>query len=1023
MIEMRDFQVRVPSQRDELIGYEGENESREIVIHVDEIDGWQYKLDLERVSTKEKFTFDMMADGNDIVATLERAHLAVPGVVDAQVRALKGETEKKSNIFHLRIGDSVGATDELDPLPPNEFEQMEQNLTQIKADTVAAADRADDAAERAENAVVNPPKIQNGTWWIYDFAQGAYVDTGMQAKGDTGATGPQGPRGEVGPVGPQGPKGDTGATGATGPRGDTGAQGPQGIQGETGPAGPQGEKGDPFVYSDFTPEQLEALRGPQGIQGPVGATGPQGEKGDTGDTGPKGDTGATGPKGDKGDTGPRGEIGPRGETGPQGPKGDKGDKGDTGDTGPQGPQGEQGRGFVIMGYYDTLEALQSAHPTATAGDAYGVGTAEPYDIYIWDGAENVWVNNGPIQGAKGDPGPQGEKGDTGEQGPTGPRGEQGPQGPQGIPGEAGPAGADGKNGATFTPSVSADGKLSWSNNGSLPNPDPVNIKGPKGEKGEKGDTGEQGPQGAAGADGAQGPQGPAGADGAQGEPGTPAGFGEITATISNTSGTPSVTVTATGDNTAKNFAFAFSGLKGEPGADGAKGDPGQDGSPGADGAQGEPGAPATINGVNALTLKATGGLAGQQSGDTYMIDGSGILTSANEYTDSVVDGLTAESVGAVPTTRTVNGKPLSEDIALNAADVGALPISGGTLTGQLNCGGRLLRGVSNPVSGQDAVNLQYAQANFAPKDSADSSGKRTCRFVVGTSTAGWTDADCDYLCDGTNDQVEINSAIQALPSGGGEIVILDGTYNITATIAMNKDNVTLSGNGNATVLKKMWVGSSLGGIISVTASNGGCCISNLYFYGNKTSKFTFSYGVFLSNSNNNFIIGNTFENNDYAVAGYTSGANSIVANRFHKNDVGVYISDNSNNNVTNNIFYMNECGIKLSSSKNNTISGNTCTDNNDGFYIGGGCNNNVITSNNNNNNNRGIVVSNARNNSIVGNTFIRGSGLSSDYTASQKTILLEGNSSFNLISSNNIMGKNYTSSGGEGNTFVNNKYN
>lgn len=599
MIEMRDFQVRVPSQRDELIGYEGENESREIVIHVDEIDGWQYKLDLERVSTKEKFTFDMMADGNDIVATLERAHLAVPGVVDAQVRALKGETEKKSNIFHLRIGDSVGATDELDPLPPNEFEQMEQNLTQIKADTVEAAGRAEDAADRAENAVVNPPKIENGTWWVYDFEQGAYVDTGFQAKGDTGATGPQGPQGEVGPVGPQGPKGDTGATGATGPKGDTGAQGPQGIQGNTGPQGPQGEKGDPFVYSDFTPEQLEALRGPQGIQGPVGATGPQGEKGDTGDTGPKGDTGATGPKGDKGDTGPRGEIGPRGDTGPQGPKGDKGDKGDTGETGPRGPQGEQGRGFVIMGYYDTLEALQSAHPTATAGDAYGVGMAEPYDIYIWDGVENAWVNNGPIQGAKGDPGPQGEKGDTGEQGPAGPQGETGPQGPQGVPGEIGPAGTNGKNGATFTPSVSAGGELSWSNDGNLPNPDPVNIKGPKG------DTGKQGPQGPAGADGAQGPQGPAGSVGAQGEPGTPAGFGEVTATISDTSGTPSVTVTATGDNTAKNFAFAFSGLKGEPGAQGQSGKDGKD---------------ATINGVNALTIEGSGKVTATQAGDVLTLD-------------------------------------------------------------------------------------------------------------------------------------------------------------------------------------------------------------------------------------------------------------------------------------------------------------------------------------------------------------------------------------------------------------------
>lgn len=204
MIEMRDFQVRVPSQRDELIGYEGENESREIVIHVDEIDGWQYKLDLERVSTKEKFTFDMMADGNDIVATLERAHLSVPGVVDAQVRALKGETEKKSNIFHLRIGDSVGATDELDPLPPNEFEQMEQNLTQIKADTVEAAGRAEDAADKAQAAVVNPPKIQNGTWWTWDFEQGVYVDSGFQAKGDKGDQGEQGEKGDKGDQGEKG---------------------------------------------------------------------------------------------------------------------------------------------------------------------------------------------------------------------------------------------------------------------------------------------------------------------------------------------------------------------------------------------------------------------------------------------------------------------------------------------------------------------------------------------------------------------------------------------------------------------------------------------------------------------------------------------------------------------------------------------------------------------------------------------------------------------------------------------------
>lgn len=47
------------------------------------------------------------------------------------------------------------------------------------------------------------------------------------------------------------------------------------------------------------------------------------------------------------------------------------------------------------------------------------------------------------------------------------------------------------------------------------------------------------------------------------------------------------------------------------------------------------------------------------------------------------------------------------------------------------------------------------------------SGKRTCRYVVGTSTAGWTEADCDFLCDGTDDQEEINAAINAIPEHGG----------------------------------------------------------------------------------------------------------------------------------------------------------------------------------------------------------------------------------------------------------------
>lgn len=52
------------------------------------------------------------------------------------------------------------------------------------------------------------------------------------------------------------------------------------------------------------------------------------------------------------------------------------------------------------------------------------------------------------------------------------------------------------------------------------------------------------------------------------------GFGTPTATINNSTGTPSVSVTATGDNSAKVFNFAFTNLKGEKGDKGDKGDTG-----------------------------------------------------------------------------------------------------------------------------------------------------------------------------------------------------------------------------------------------------------------------------------------------------------------------------------------------------------------------------------------------------------------------------------------------------------------
>lgn len=71
----------------------------------------------------------------------------------------------------------------------------------------------------------------------------------------------------------------------------------------------------------------------------------------------------------------------------------------------------------------------------------------------------------------------------------------------------GGSGAAGNAGVTYTPSVSEDGVISWTNNGGLPNPEPVNIMGPRGADGKDGANGKDGKDGVNGNDGEDGADG------------------------------------------------------------------------------------------------------------------------------------------------------------------------------------------------------------------------------------------------------------------------------------------------------------------------------------------------------------------------------------------------------------------------------------------------------------------------------------------------------------------------------------
>lgn len=149
--------------------------------------------------------------------------------------------------------------------------------------------------------------------------------------------------------------------------------------------------------------------------------------------------------------------------------------------------------------------------------------------------------------------PKGDKGDKGDQG------LQGPQGPVGAPFQVKKIydSVEAMN-ADYSGSDVAIGEFVLIDTGNVEDPDnsKLYVKGP---------TQYDFVTDLSGAQGIQGPQG---------NPGTPAGFGNITATVDSTTGTPQVSVQADGPNTAKNISFSFTGLKGEKGEKGEDGESG-----------------------------------------------------------------------------------------------------------------------------------------------------------------------------------------------------------------------------------------------------------------------------------------------------------------------------------------------------------------------------------------------------------------------------------------------------------------
>ena len=196
--------------------------------------------------------------------------------------------------------------------------------------------------------------------------------------------------------------------------------------------------------------------------------------------------------------------------------------------------------------------------------------------------------------------------------------------------------------------------------------------------------------------------------------------------------------------------------------------------------------------------------------------------------------------------------------------------------------------------------------------------------------------------DGTGDFTDIQSAIDALPSGGGVVYIKEGTYTITSTITREIDNVYLVGAGFATIIT---TGSNIN-LIKVFGDK--WTIQNLRIDGNSqaTNKGIFCEFV------DNIMINNCFIANCGGAGIYFEGSNEycIISNNNLSYNVGhqIVLDLAQHSIVVGNILADGSAdGILLQNAVNhNTITGNIIVSNGGtGINILSGCTNNIVLGN------------------------------------------------------------------------------
>ena len=339
-------------------------------------------------------------------------------------------------------------------------------------------------------------------------------------------------------------------------------------------------------------------------------------------------------------------------------------------------------------------------------------------------------------GGKGDPGdpgdpgpvgPKGEKGDTGPQGEKGDKGDpfryadftkeqlealRGPQGIQGNEGKAGERGPQGPRGADGF--VSFDNLTDEQKSYLRGEPGAQGPKGPQGEKGDKGDPGDTGPQGP------KGDTGPAGPKGDKGDPFVYSDFTpEQLESITGPQG-PAGPKGDTGDR----------GPVGETGQKGPKGDQGEIGPVGPEGPQGPKGEQGPQGEQGPKGEQGPQGIQGEK-GEKGEPGPQGEPGPKGEPGPQGPQG----EPGVSPT---INEKGPDEtgNVTLTAADVGALAVSGGDMTGAINMNGHPISGLNDPTEATQAARKGYVDAAKEEGKAYTDSKRKTWTATITTTWSG-----------------------------------------------------------------------------------------------------------------------------------------------------------------------------------------------------------------------------------------------------------------------------------------------